>query len=248
MKIDVHLFFHLEDRKATSALRKHVAELCQSRDWQYLARSVPTIRTPAGRPIPLVARDVAAGLYPRAHRSRIATLVLGGDPRVPLHPIEAEVLRFGRHIPLRRFVEYKSCWIRIPNDPTNDSWVGEFSSWSARVECESDHDPRCLPFHVFSGDGSNLHYPAGRRTFDDRYGSGVQRVDESGSRWLLNPHDYHGTEQLQVAGYELRKGCHWDVTAEQWRISTPVGAWQVNGHVNIYPDAHVRGSSIRRVA
>jgi len=249
MSVDVNLFFPRQDRDATAALRKHVEEVCKGRGWQYLPRSVPTIRTREGRPIALVARDVAAGLYPRVHRSRVATLVIGSDPRIPLHPQETEALRFKRHVPLRRFVAYKSCWIRIPNDPTNDSWVGTVAGWSERIGCESDHDPRCLPFHVFSGDGRDLENPERRRAFDDRYGPGSERLDEQGSTWTLNPREYHGQESLHVAGCALRRGCHWDVTAEEWRISTPVGVWWVNGHVNIYPDAHVRahGQGVRKI-
>jgi len=249
MSIDVNLFFHREERDATSALRSRVADVCKDGGWHFHPRSVPTVRTPDGRPIPLVARDVAAGLYPRVHRSRVATLVVGRDPRVPLHPSEAEVLRFARHVPLRRFVEYKSFWIRIPNDPMNDSWVGAFANWSVGIECEGEHDPRCLPFHVFSGDGADLQRADRRQVFDDRYGSGAERIDESRSRWILNPHEYHGLESLHVAGYNLRKGFHWDVSAEEWRFCTPVGLWRVNGHVNIYPDAHVRprGSGVRNL-
>lgn len=249
-EFDVFLFFRREDRDRTGALRSHVAAVCESRGWRFHPKSISTVRAREGRPIPLVARDVAAGLYPRVHRSRVATLVVGGDPRVPLHPLEAEALKFKRHIPLRRFVEYKSCWIRIPNDPTNDSWVGEFGSWTQRVECDGEHDPRCLPFHVFSGEGTDLKFDHGRTAFDLRYGSGAERLDDVGSRWILNPHDYHGMESLEIAGYNLRRGCHWDVTATGWRISTPVGLWRIDGHVNIYPDAHIRprGSSTRKLA
>jgi len=151
---------------------------------------------------------------------------------------------------LRRFVRYKSCWIRVTRDPANDSWVGEFEGWSQRVECESEHDPRCLPFHVFSGRGTNLQDASGRKTFDDRYGSGANRVDDEDSEWILNPHDYHGQEALRVAGYQLRRGCHWDVNGNQRIIRTPVGLWLVDGHVNIYPDAHIRpsGSGVRKLA
>ena len=249
MNVDVNLFFRREDRDSTGDLRKHLATVCNDRGWGFHPRSVITSRRPDGRPILLVARDVAAGLYPRVHRSRVAILVFGTDPRVPLHPRETEALRLGKHVPLRRFVEYKSCWIRIPNDPTNDSWVGEFASWSERIECEGERDPRCLPFHVFSGNGIGLHGADRRQAFDERYGSGADRVDEADSHWILNPHEYHGMESLQVAGRELRRGCHWDVTADNWRISTPVGLWTVAGHVNIYPDAHVRprGSSVKRI-
>ncbi|HEV2198938.1 MAG TPA: hypothetical protein VGR73_03885 [Bryobacteraceae bacterium] len=189
------------------------------------------------------------GIYPRVHRSRVATLVVGKDPRVPLDPNEVEALRFKRHVQLRRFVEYKSCWIRIPNDPANDSWIGVFASWCERIECEGEHDPRCLPFHVFSGEGAGLQYNGRRRAFDDRYGLGGDRIDGQGAQWILNTHEYHGFESLHVAGYQLREGYHWDVSAQNWKISTPVAVWRVNGHVNIYPDAHLRprGSSVRKL-
>jgi hypothetical protein len=249
MSADVHLIFHKKDRDATRDLRSHVADVCAEQNWNFLPRPVLTVRAPSGRPTALLARDLAMGLYPRAHRSRVATLVVGSDPRVALHPNEADALRFGRHIPLRRFIAYKSFWIRIPNDATNDSWVGAFAGWCSRTECDGEHDPRCLPFHVFSGDGSQLHNAASRQSFDEQYGAGARRVDDSGSQWILNPRDYHGQESLHIAGYQLRRGYHWDVTAEEWTVSTPVGLWRVDGHVNIYPDAHVRprGSNVRKL-
>jgi hypothetical protein len=249
---DVYLFFRSEEIETTSALRKHVAEVCKARSWNFQPRSVRTVRAPNGRPITLLTRDIAAGLYKRAHRTRVAILVIGSDPRVPLHPDEAEVLKFQTHIPLRRFTAYKSCWVRIPKDSLNDSWVGMFSSWCKRTECDGEHDPRCLPFHVFSGDGLGLDEAQRREDFDARYGSGANRLDDESSRWLLNPAIFHGTESLHIAGYILRAGCHWDVTATEWRISTPAGLWWVKqGHVNIYPDAHVRprgsAANVRKV-
>jgi hypothetical protein len=109
-----------------------------------------------------------------------------------------------------------------------------------------------LPFHVFSGQGANLQSVDRRKAFDEQYGSGADRVDAVRSRWILNPRDFHSTESaLHIAGYELRQGYHWDVTASEWRISTPVGLWWVKyGHVNVYPDAHVRprGSNVRKLA
>ncbi len=252
MSVDVNLFFHKENFESTQALRRHVADACKDRGWNFQPRSVHSVRSPSGRPIPLVARDVAVGLYPRVHRSRVATLVIGRDPRVALHPRQADVLKFDIHVPLRRFVAYKSCWIRIPNDPTNDSWIGMVTSWDKRVECDGEHDPRCLPFHVFSGDGADLQKIDRRQNFDQQYGIGNDRTDEKSSRWVLNPHDFHSKESaLHVAGHMLRQGFHWDVTANKWKISTPVGLWWVkSGHINIYPDAHIRprGSNVRKLA
>jgi hypothetical protein len=40
------------------------------------------------------------------------------------------------------------------------------------------------------------------------------------------------------------------VTGGQRRISTPAGIWQIDGHVNVYPDAHLRpgpGHDVRRL-
>ena len=54
-------------------------------------------------------------------------------------------------------------------------------------------------------------------------------------------HAIQSADQLQVSGHYLRRGCHWDVAASGYRISTPRGVWIVDGHVNVYPDAHVRG-------
>lgn len=249
MAPEVNLFFRREDLAATGALRHHVSATCANRGWIYHARLVSTKRNKCGRPISLVARDVAAGLYPRLHRERVAVLVVGPDPRVPLLPDEGDALKFGRLVPLRRFVDYKSCWLRLPKDPTNDSWIGTFAGWCETTACEGEHDPRCLPFHVFTGRGRNLHYDAERRAFDSRYGPGSDRTDDRGSRWVLNPRDFHGTEALTIAGYGLRRGFHWDASAEEWRIYMPTGEWVVRGHINVYPDAHLRpkGGNVRRL-
>jgi hypothetical protein len=170
--------------------------------------------------------------------------------RVPLSPNVTDALKFRRHVQLRRFLEYKSFWRRLPNDPSNDSWVGSFAAWINEKDCEGEHDPRCLPFHVFRGDGRGLRTPTGRETFNLKYGLGARRTDDSGWDWALNPRDYHGQESLCIAGFNLRRGCHWDVTGYGWTIRTPVGLWLANGHVNIYPDAHIRanGSSVRKLS
>jgi len=246
---DVHIFFHKEKKIATSEIRSRVLQICNARGWNCNVWSVSSYKNRHGRSIPLIGKDVAGSLYPRAHRARVAVLVIGTDPKVPLAPDHDFVLDHERYKPLRRFVEYKTFWARLPDPHGNDSWAGEFAGWCQRVECEGDHDPRCLPFHVFDGHGKGLSEDTLRVDFDGSYGHGGRRIDERGSIWSLNPLDFHGTESLSVAGQILRPGCHWDVVGKRWLLSTSGGQWRIDGHVNIYPDAHLRprGSNVRRI-
>lgn len=243
---DVWLFFHAADLSRSRPHRDRVAGICSSRGWGFQSRRVERRKSALGRPLPMVEVDVAAGLYPRVHRRRLVVLVIGRDPLVPLHPRIEEATMPKKHVPLRRFVSYKSLWIRLPADkPQDDTWAGRFESWSETIDCEGEHDPRCLPFHVFSGDGRGLDKPERRSSFDDRYGSGSSRTDEKDAAWRMEPSAFHALQEhdeLNVSGCVLRRGCHWDVEAREYRISTPRGVWVVDGHVNVYPDANIRGS------
>lgn len=248
---DVYLFISQRDLAATNALRDSVKKICLERGWNFQPRTVKPARTPAGRPILPISTPDAVGLYPRSHRSRVATLVLGTDPVVPLRPNAIEAIRYRDTIPLRQYLDYKSCWIRVPNDPENHTWAGVFEGWCERIECDDEHDPRCLPFHIFNGDGANLGDNATRHAFNVRYGAGARRTDETPFEWVLGPRDYHSNEVLTIAGYICRPGFHWDVSREQrWRISTPAGVWEGKGHVNVYPDAHIRlrGNNAKKTA
>lgn len=249
MAPEVFLFFDSGKFASSREIRQKVEKICSTEQWSFQPKAVPIKRDPSGRPVSLVELDVAKHLYPRAHRARIACLVLGADPRVPIHPIESEVLRFRRHVPLRRFLAYKSCWIRLNAVQSNNSWAGEFRTWCSQTNCEGELDPRCLPFHVFRGAGRDLQLPARRVAFDEQYGFGGFRRDEQNVDWALNPHAFHGTESLHVSGYLLPTGFHWDVSSNYVRIQTPKGVWEGRGHINIYPDAHVRqkGSNFRKI-
>ncbi len=243
MQAEVWLFFHKADRAFTRTHRDRVQDICRERGWTFQPRPIDTLKSPWGRPVPVIAQDVALGIYPRAHRHRVGTLILGRDPRVQLHPNTAEALKMKKLVPLRRYLAYKSFWSRLPfSDATNDSWVGSFEGWCGTADCEGEHDPRCLPFHVFDGDGRNLQVPTRRVEFDRQYGTGALRVDDRSASWKMEPAIFHGVDELHISGRKLRPGCHWDITADRYRISTPAGVWLIDGHVNIYPDAHVRGN------
>ncbi len=206
----VYLLFHEADTASSRALRDRIGEICEERGWSFSSRGVPTFKSPKGRPVPLIPVDFAAGIYVKIHRTRAAILVLGTDPRVPLHPTQQDALRFARHVQLRRYVEYKCFYCKVSLDP-NDSWAGMFSGWCEGVHCEGEHDPRCLPFHVFDGEGVGLNAAGARAKFNDRYGGGTSRTDDRGAEWRLWPAQYHGSESALVAGYLLPKAFHWDV-------------------------------------
>ncbi len=236
----VYLFFNQKDLASSRKIRDKVRDICSARGWRFKPCPVETSRDAKGRPVALVAVDVASGLYPLCHRSRVATLSLSKDPRVPLHPRSNDVLTYNRHIPLRRFVAHKCCWYRLPNDTLNDTWAGVFATWCNRIDCENERDPRCLPFHLFNGQGRNLSTPSERSQFNEKYGVS-DRNDDSQTNWKLNPSIFHGQESLTLAGCALPAGTHWDVIPGSKRqIYAPKGAWEVEGHFNAYPDAHIR--------
>jgi hypothetical protein len=248
---DVYLFISQNDLTSTVRLRDSCRRTCEERDWNFQSRVLKPTKTPAGRPILPITISDAKGLYPRSHRAQVATLVFGTDPAVPLRPDLAEAVRFGHTVPLRRYLDYKSCWVRVPNDPENLTWAGIFESWCASVECEDERDPRCLPFHVFKGDGVDLRFVERRQAFNDRYGPGALRRDDSSLEWVLDPRAFHGREVLTIAGCCCRPGFHWDVASTRpWRLATPAGVWEGKGHVNVSPDAHIRpkGNNVRKVS
>lgn len=247
MATDVWFLSQEAQRTATRSHRKAIRDICADRGWGYQPREVIlttcTEGPSRGRKLPLLDSAVAAGLYNRIHEARVAVVVAGTDPMVPLHPLKQFAANSRRYVQLHRYVRYKSFWVRVPlSDPDNKSWVGSFESWQTTVGCDGDRDPRCLPFHVFYGDGRGLDELAGRTAFDTRHGGGASRIDDRSAEWKLNPHDFHGGGPLHIAGFPLRVGCHWDVTATNYTISTPRGAWRVDGHVNVHPNAHVRGN------
>lgn len=246
---DVFFFTSQANRATTAKLRDSYEGVCRKRGWNFQPRMLDPIKTAEGRPVLPVPPAVAMGLYPRTHRQRVATLVLGTDPIVPLRPNQTEAIRHRHTVPLRQFIDYKACWIRVPNEPTNLTWAGMFEAWCDTIDCEGEHDPRCLPFHVFAGEGAGLKDPNRRQAFNQRYGAGAKRIDDENLNWLLEPRLFESTESDCISGYVCRAGFHWEVSGVEWRISTPAGIWEGEGHVNVYPNAHIRakGNNVRKI-
>lgn len=64
---------------------------------------------------------------------------------------------------------------------------------------------------------------------------------------ILGLTEGHGREILNVAGRELARGFHWNVShsASNASLGNSSETWSVNkgGYVNVYPDGHIRGGS-----
>lgn len=242
MSVEVWLLFDDSLKTSTKILRLAARRGAIERGWTFQERpaSQRKIKT-SGRTRAILSPDDATHLYARLHRSRVCVL-LAGHVWVATHPDFESACRNDLFVRVQSFCRYKGIVLRL-NDQTTDSWPGFLDSWSNSVACEGERDPRCLPLHVFKSSQCELDSVEGRAAFDSKHGSGAQRSDDGARRWRLTPHSFHGTDQLQVAGCQLRAGCHWDVEpgGRSTTIVTTREIWRVDRYVNVYPDACVRG-------
>jgi len=205
-------------------------------------------RAPNGRPVPSVAVEDARNIYRRAHMARVGVLVVD-DAWVRRDPSHAPDLGPQAN-PLERFVRYKTYCACIPRarlEAEIDNALAAFLRWCEALVCYGEHDPRSLPLHVFQTDhGENLYHEEGRRRFAAEHGHSSKRRDGRRAMWkpALAQQRHGGADVLHVAGRALPLGFHWDVAPQRdaARICTANEVWQVEayGHVNVYPDAHVR--------
>lgn len=229
--------------------RKATRSLCTERGWVFQERATRTVNLrSSGRTREVLPKDAVTQMYRRAHRARLAAIVLART-FVFLHPTEAEAIRRDAIGRFQRVFWYKS-FIECLGDTTkcDEEWLrgfaDRFESACLDQGCENEHDPRCLPLHVFANSGRyDLFLPAERGAFEAQYGSGGSRVDGEKRQWRLSPRAYHGHEQLFIAGTALPKGMHWDVQpgGGSTIVTTTSAVWFVSRYVNIYPDSHVRG-------
>ena len=240
--MDLEIWVVFPDRRlSTSAVRGRLRKECRKRGWRIQEKRshVQNIR---GRPVQLVGGADAVELYRRAHEVKVAVLFFG-KPRVPLSP-HAEASRPGETVTLARFVRYKAHAQRVPAEVVDISTYCETCAlWHREVNCENGHDPRCLPFHLFQSDLTELARQEERWRFDEVHGAGGRRQDGRGLAWELGT--FYGKDRLHVAGRELPAGFHWDVSTSRGAktITTPGERWKVSVYVNIAPNGHVRGRS-----
>ena len=229
-------------RSATAAVRGYLRRECRNRAWTVQEKKSRVHRL-GGRPVELVEAGDAINLYRRAHRIKVAVFYFG-KPVVPLSPDAPAVRK--KTMRLSNFVRYKAYAERLPTERMDLSeHLDSCEEWRRSVECEDGHDPRCLPLHLFATEHKELDSEYGRGRFGDAHGAGARRHDDRGLRWQLEPARFHGRDILHVAGYDLPRGFHWDVSVDGRRrmIVTAAEKWEVAEYVNISPDAHVRGRS-----
>ncbi len=243
---EVWLFY---PRGGGDSIRDAVRSKCEDEGWRLYERSTSQIRFPTGRPIQKVTPEDATNLYRSIHTRSIGVWQLN-DANVPIRPNPKNSPR--RYVPLRRFVQYKAFHHRIGPNRFSEQWADSadaFRSWIQEVGCEGEADPRCLPFHVFETDLGkyDLVTSDGRQRFERDHGRQSSRYDDNELLWKRPPaQQMHGQLILQVAGRTLVQGFHWDVSSQRnsHTITNTWETWKIrrNGHVNIYPNAHIRGS------
>jgi hypothetical protein len=245
VQTDVWVIFPQSRRPQTAEARRAIRSLCKSRNWDFQERpSLEMIVAPTGRKRTIVSGADAGELYRRLHVARVGVLWFG-SVSVCFDPTVKERLREKVLCGLEDFVRHKSfCQNLSVERPTE--WLSQFEQWCDAVECEGEHDPRCLPLHVFKANRMRLELALERELFASHYGTGSVRVDAERMEWRLSPRDFHGQGVAQIAGYELRRGFHWDVcplSGRPTKIMTTTEAWLVYRHINVYPNAYIRNSS-----
>ncbi len=244
--VEVWLFYPEKSHHAVGNATKFIKAECVRRQWLFQERPTRLIKKD-GRPIGAIKPEDATNLYKRIHRARVGVWQIEYAD-APILPQPKNVIT--HYITLKRFVLHKAYHSKLPNKSMEDSWassLGEFLAWMKEARSENEGDPRCLPFHVFDAEQEiveSLELQEGRQRFAEGYGAQSSRCDRNGLRWLRGP--LHGHDVIQVAGRELAAGFHWDVNGKtKQRVVTTSDVWEFkpNGYVNVYPDAHVRGSS-----
>lgn len=201
-----------------------------------------------GRIYPLVRATDIAGLYAMAHRSRVAVIALG-SAKVLLDISERP--SNGGCMSLERFVRYKCSFCHVTRPEEVDSALVAAMDWMVAVHSEGPSDPRCLPAAIFETRREySLETHEQRRAFiaahkNSKRSSGL--TDVRGRTWQVGPP--HTRDLLQVAGFTLPVGFHWDVQAQRDSvIATGWERWELpgRGYTNVHPDAFVRGGNATR--
>lgn len=219
------------------------------REWAFEEKATTRINlNGGGRTREILPPAEATRLYRLAHRA-YAGLVIFGPTHVFLHPQQQDAIRRKLIARLQTFIEYK-CFVELVDNPRQvteewaDAFADKFASAYTPPECSNEHDPRCLPLHVFQNRGVHaLNTAEGRLEFDREHGAAGDRQDSDQRQWRLMPRAFHGYDQLHVAGRQLPRGFHWDVQpgGDSALVITTSQVWVVSRYVNIYPDSHVRG-------
>ncbi len=249
MDSEVWMFFPAEKRSDTATAREAIRRECKARTWNFQERGVRKVPNGLGGFVRIVeSRDVVA-IYKRMHRARVAVLHID-RPRICKISSVDRAIRRNETMSLSNYCRYKAFKESAqPNHDFAPEWIPNFELWKATDHCDGDNDPRCLPFPIFDADDTykTLDDLAGRQRFEGNHHSrGRGRQDQRELCWELNPNDFHGHDQLNVAGKMLSRGLHWDVQNDRRgrpiTIDAPLARWVVYRYVNIFPDGAIRGA------
>jgi hypothetical protein len=229
--------------------RNHLRREFKGRSWDFQERPTEqTNLTGGGRTREILAGPDATLLYRNAHRFNV-TVIAFGPTHVFLHPDKNDAISHNLIARLQTFLDYK-CTVKLVENPAavTAAWAEQFAdafeASCLATDCENEHDPRCLPLHVFKHRSvHSLETPDGRKAFDVEHGAASFREDSAKRQWRLNPRAFHAQAVLHVARKELPSGFHWDVQpgGDSTLVVTTKEVWKVGRYVNVYPDSHIRG-------
>lgn len=150
-------------------------------------------------------------------------------------------------VSLARFVRYKAAFVAASVELPWPDAISGVDAWLDSTSCTGENDARCLPLNTFSPTTDWPGLDEDQDDFDLVHGKGGHRTDERLRLWPKDRH-HHGRDVDTVAGYELQRGFHWDVQAARSASSlwNAKDVWRLDrdGHLNVYPDATIRGGHL----
>jgi hypothetical protein len=230
-------------------LSRHCRERAATVGYRVKALRTRTLRIVggSGRHLNLLAPMDASRVYRDLHRA--PTMIAAFGPAfVSIDPSRNPPnRRYTR--PLQDFVAYKSTYGLVRSEADATALFERFVAWQRASHCRDANDPRTLPLHVFdTGPGEfDLACDEDAERFLKAFGKPRQRLDGSGRTWRAGV--AHGRDELNVAGFTLPAGTHWDVSTDnrRWRIMNASEIWEIErrAYVNASPNEHIRGPQAR---
>lgn len=235
--------FYLEaDRGPPTSIRE-VQQACRREGLPEpkLCKLIRIVRT-SGRVLTVVSPADAKGLYRVLHTQLVA--VLATVPAVVLTDPGRRPDEDGA-VPLKRYCWYKGFYGDLGHQPVATA-LSAFATWRSEVRCAGERDPRCLPLHLFDPENDcDLDSAAGVQRFERLRGRPTGLRDCRGAPWPRDHTNHGGREREHVAGVEISLGMHWDMQADRREERLPAidEVYRIarGGHVNVYPNAVIRG-------
>lgn len=246
-----HVWVFYPRGRGRPAAWSEIKAVCEVNGWKLTTRRTIFRKSPRFGSIPLVNPEDAFSLYKAMHHDRVCVLSIQfpreSGPFVCRRPNTTYCLTSHTVFSLREYCRNKAFFRRIYDGSAHPlRWVGGFKYWCSHVHCDSLQDPRVLPLHVFEArDGAprRMLHRRNHSAFleEHRFESGLK--DLVGAVWRRADVRHSHVPQV-VAGFPLPVGFHWDVSPrghQVVRIYNPLREWLIRKHVNVAPNATIRG-------